>query len=201
MKTYFILPAIICTFALAGCGTPPPGTGAYIDPNGPHVINNVGKLNDQDFDTAGADLVQELLNSSVLQNAAHQPAILAISRITNETDQQFDTDRLTSNIRIALLNTGKIQTTTTEGPGGNVQDPMARDLQNRNAFLNDQPAPVRQVDYTLTGKIMVDKTQAGNTRQSIYTFYLTLTDIRTGTGVWEGSKKIAKQGTTSSIGF
>jgi penicillin-binding protein activator len=200
MKTTLLLSLTAGALVLAGCGNPP-DAATYVDPNGQHTVVNVDRINIQDFSTASDDLVQSLLKSGVLERAEHQPAVLAISRITNDTDQQFDTDLLTKNIRVALLNTGKVVTTTIVGPGGNVEDPEAQSLIQRNAFLNGQSAPNPEVDYTLSGKIMVDKTNAGDTRQSSYIFDLSLTDIRNGTAVWEDQRTITKQGRTSSIGW
>jgi uncharacterized protein (TIGR02722 family) len=198
MKPFALLASIFCVLSLAGCGNPP-DAAAYVDPNGPHTVVNVEKLNIQDFSMASGKLVQSLLNSGALERAPQKPAILAISRIVNNTDQQFDTDMLTNNIRIALLNTGKIETTTTLGD--NAQDPTAKTLADRNAFLNGQSPPVRNADYTLTGKVMMDKTAAGSTKQSSYIFYLALTDVRTGNAVWEDQQTITKQGRSSSIGW
>ena len=73
------------------------------------------------------------------------PAVLAISRIVNNTGQQIDTDLLTKKIRVALLNSGKAQTTTTMGLGGTAEDPMAKGLQQENEFMN------RPEDHPQTG--------------------------------------------------
>jgi len=189
-------------FTLAGCGsTPSPSSAHYIDPNGQRGIVNVGKINYQDFDSAAHNLVQSLINTNVIRTKADgKPALLSISRIINETDQQFDTDSLVSNIRIQLLQTGKIQTITTFGLG-DVQDPLAKQVADKNAFVANSSSATPVPDYTLTGKILMDKTSAGDVKQSAYTFYMTLTDVSTGTGVWEDKAPIVKQGTQSSIGF
>jgi uncharacterized protein (TIGR02722 family) len=128
------------------------------------------------------------------------PAVLAISRIINNTGQQIDTDLLTKKIRVALLNSGKAQTTTTLGLGGTAEDPMAKGLQQENEFANDQKA-TRKPDFTLSGKIIETTAKSGNTSQSTYSFQLSLTDAKTGLAVWEGEKEITKQGTRSSVGF
>jgi hypothetical protein len=128
------------------------------------------------------------------------PAVLAISRIINNTGQQIDTDLLTKKIRVALLNSGKAQTTTTLGLGGTAEDPMAKGLQQENEFANDQKN-TRKPDFTLSGKIIETTAKSGNTSQSTYSFQLSLTDAKTGLAVWEGEKEITKQGTRSAVGF
>ena len=126
--------------------------------------------------------------------------MLAISRIVNNTGQQIDTDLLVKKIRVAVLNSGKAQTTTTMGLGGTAEDPMAKGLQQENEFMSDQKT-TRKPDFTLSGKIIETTARAGNTHQSTYSFQLSLTDAKTGLAVWEGEKEITKQGTRSSVGF
>jgi uncharacterized protein (TIGR02722 family) len=136
---------------------------------------------------------------AALDKVATPPAVLAISRIVNNTGQQIDTDLLTKKIRVALLNSGKAQTTTM-GLGGTAEDPMVKGLQQENEFANDQKT-TRKPDFTLSGKIIETLASSGSTHQSTYSFQLSLTDAKTGLAVWEGEKEITKQGTRSSVGF
>jgi penicillin-binding protein activator len=98
------------------------------------------------------------------------------------------------------LNSGKAQTTTTLGLGGTAEDPMAKGLQQENEFANDQKT-TRKPDFTLSGKIIETRATSGSTRQSTYSFQLSLTDAKTGLAVWEGEKEITKQGTRPAVGF
>ena len=127
------------------------------------------------------------------------PAILAISRIVNNTGQQIDTDLLIKKIRVALLQSGKAVTTTTYGLGGQAEDPLAQSQQQKNDFTTDQKT-AGVTDFTLSGKIIQLNARAGDTTQATYSFQLSLTDNR-GLAVWEGEKEITKQGTRSGIGF
>jgi len=201
MKPSSLIPfALTAMLMLAGCGNPP-GSSVYVDPNGPRTIANVGKINIQDFNNAASDAVQDMLSKNPFAQIPQQPAVLSVSRITNDTDQQFDTDLLTKNIRIALINGGKVAVLTTNGLNGNAEDTMARDAGNQQAFMGGQPAPVRLPDFVLTGKILMDKSAAGNTKQNSYVFQLTLTNVKTGLSSWEYQKTITKQGQSSSIGW
>ena len=67
---------------------------------------------------AADTMTGELLASGALDRVANPPAVLAISRIVNNTAQQIDTDLLTKKIRVAVLDSGKALTTTTMGLGG-----------------------------------------------------------------------------------
>ena len=190
-----ILAAAVPLFC-GGCGT----SAHYIQTGGRESVVSLGEINAQDFIQAADNATKDLLASGALDKVPNPPAVLAISRIVNNTGTQIDTDLLTKKIRVALLNSGKAQTTTTMGLGGTAEDPMAKGLQQENEFANDQKT-TRKPDFTLSGKIIENRAQSGNTRQYTYSFQLSLTDAQTGLAVWEGEKEITKQGTRPAVGF
>ncbi|HEX5400066.1 MAG TPA: penicillin-binding protein activator LpoB [Verrucomicrobiae bacterium] len=193
MKTKVLLPLIAATAAfVTGCGT----NAHYIQTGGRESVVSVNQVNIQDFITAGNAMTGELLASGALDKVPHPPAILAMSRIVNNTGQQIDTDLLTKRIRVALLQSGKAITTTTFGE---VEDPLAKSIQQEQVATGNQP-PTPLPDFTLSGKIIETTARAGDTKQSTYSFQLSLTDRR-GLAVWEGEKEITKQGTRSAVGF
>ncbi len=198
-----ILTSFIASLALAGCGTPE-GTGGgaqYIDPNGQRAIVNVGRINYQDFNMAASDLVQSLIKSGVIEEKRPgKPALVAVSRVTNDTDQQFDTDQLTNGITIALLDTKKVQISNL-GLNGSTTDPLAQEVATKTAFVDNKSLPNNNPDYTLYGKISMFKDAAGNVKQSAYFFDLSLTDVSTNVTVWRDRKAVVKQGQGASIGF
>jgi uncharacterized protein (TIGR02722 family) len=183
-------------FIVGGCAT----NAHYVETGGRESVVNISHINIQDYIQAANAATSDLLASGALDKVATPPAVLAISRIVNNTGQQIDTDLLTKKIRVALLNSGKALTTTTMGLGGTAEDPMAKGLQQENEFMNDQKT-TRKPDFTLSGKIIQTTAQAGNTHQSTFSFQLSLTDARTGLAVWEGEKEITKQGTRPTVGF
>jgi uncharacterized protein (TIGR02722 family) len=198
MKHKILLPLLAAAVSLvsAGCGT----NAHYIQTGGSQSVVTIGQINIQDYMQAADTMTGELLASGALDKVANPPAVLAISRIVNNTGRQIDIDLLTKKIRIALLNSGKAQTTTTLGLGGTSEDPMAKGLQQENEFKSDQKV-TRTPDFTLSGKIIQLAVKAGDTSQSTYSFQLSLTDPKSGLAVWEGEKEITKQGTRSSVGF
>lgn len=199
-STSALLACLLAALGLSACGTPPTGA-QYIDPNGQRAIVNVNRINYQDFNTAASDLVQAMLRKDAIKEKhPGQPTLVAISRITNDTSQQFNTDQLMDNIRIALLDTGKIQVSNLR-LGGATTDPLAQEVAAKNAFVQNQAMPNNAPDYTLYGRIYEDSANAGNVHQGGYFFDMALTDVSTGTTVWEGKASIVKQGKDSSIGF
>ena len=188
--------AAVLPLIVGGCGS----QAHYIQTGGRESVVTVSGINIQDFIQAADAATSDLLASGKLDKVANPPAVLAISRIINNTGQQIDTDLLTKKIRVALLNSGKAQTTTTMGLGGTAEDPMAKGLQQESEFKADQKV-TRTPDFTLSGKIIQTLAREGNTSQSTFSFQLSLTDTRTGLAVWEGEKEITKQGGRPGVGF
>jgi uncharacterized protein (TIGR02722 family) len=184
---------------LTGCATK--NDARYIDSQGPQTIVSLNQINIQDWNSAAEKLVAQLLASNVLDRAPELPAVMAVSRIRNNTGVQVDTDNLTKNIRIALNQTGKIVTTTTLGPDGRVEDPMAAEVGAMQAFMAGEKQKTVLPYYTLSGKLLDDKVTSGSTQQVTYTFQLSLTTTRDGLAVWEGQQQITKQGRRSSVGW
>ncbi|HXC36750.1 MAG TPA: hypothetical protein VNV43_12795 [Candidatus Acidoferrales bacterium] len=189
MKIKVLIPlvSIVAAVAVAGCSSP---NAHYIQTGGQESVVNVGQINIQDFMSAADAATGDLLASGVLNRVQPPPAVLAISRIVNNTSQQLDTDLLVKRIRVALLHSGKAVTTTTYGVGG-PEDPLAAQMQGESS---------RAPDFTLSGKIIETYARAGNIRQATYSFQLSLTDHQ-GLAVWESDKDITKQGARSSVGF
>jgi uncharacterized protein (TIGR02722 family) len=196
MKNKIILPLIaVSAVIFTGCGT----NAHYVETGGRESVVSVGKINSQDFIQAAGAATSDLLASGVLDKVKNPPAVLAMSRIVNNTGQQIDIDLLTKKIRVGLLQSGKAVTTTTFGLGGQAEDPLAKGIQQQEEFMNDQKT-TRLPDFTLSGKIIENAVSAGSTRQSTFSFQLSLTD-RQGLAVWEGEKEITKQGSKATVGF
>lgn len=195
-----LLPAAAAALLAAGCAST---KTTYVEPGGSRVITNVDRINIQDFaqaaDQMTASLIDNVINQNRLQSASPgQPPLLAISRIQNNTGSQLDTDLLIKKMRVVLLNTGRIQTTTTMNLGS-PEDPLAADQQRRKEFFEDAKH-ARVPDYSLSGKIIEDRTRAGRVRQTAYVFQLSLSST-SGIAVWEDEKTIVKQGKKPSVGF
>jgi len=196
MKRIILLPLVAVGVAFAsGCGT----NAHYVETGGRESVVSTGQINSQDFIQAAGDATAKLLASGVLDKVKSPPAVLAMSRIVNNTSSQIQIDLLTKKIRVALLESGKAVTTTTFGLDGVAEDPLAKNIQQQQQFQDGQTS-TRLPDFTLSGKIIQNFVKAGSTSQSTYSFQLSLTD-RQGLAVWEGEKEITKQGTRSSVGF
>lgn len=190
----FLLP-VSALLIFSGCAT----HTRYVEPTGPRTIVTTD-INIQDFSYAAEDMIKSLLASGSLDKTQIQPAMLAISRIVNNTTQQIDTDLLIKKIRVALNQSGKALTTTTMGVGGIAEDPMAQGIQQEKEFYTDKKEPQRMPDFTLSGKIIEKRDRQDDVRQVTYVFQLSLTD-NNGLAVWEDEKEISKQSKRGVIGW
>ena len=126
MKTKILVPlAAVGVALLAGCAT----DAHYVQTGGRENVVTVSGINIQDYIQAASASVTKLLAAGALDRVQNPPAVLAMSRIINNTGQQIDTDLLTKKIRVALLQSGKAVTTTTFGLGGQAEDPLAKGIQ------------------------------------------------------------------------
>jgi len=196
MKNKIIIPLMAASAVfITGCGT----NAHYVQTGGTQNVVSIGQINIQDYIQAASTMTGDLLASGALDRVKNPPAVLAISRIVNNTGQQIDTDLLVKKIRVALLQSGKAVTTTTFGLGGQAEDPLASGIQQKSDFMNDKNT-TGKADFSLSGKIIQLNARAGDTSQATYSFQLSLTDNQ-GLAVWEGEKEITKQGTQSAVGF
>lgn len=189
----------VCAAAalLAGCGD----SAHYVDSQGTQTIVSLDQINIQDWSNAADQMVASLLTSGVLDNAPSQPAIMAVSTIVNRTTTQVDTAYLTTKIRVALTQSGKVLTTTTYGLGGRAEDELAKQTMELHKLQNNDATSMPLPYYTLSGRLLENRATAGRTRQVTYTFQLALTQINTGLAVWEDEVNITKQGRGASVGW
>lgn len=200
MKRSLPLIPLAALALLTACAGP---KTTYVEPGSSRLVTTVDQVNIQDFaqaaDTMVASLIDHLINPGQLRSGVpNEPALLAISRIQNNTGQQLDTDLLVKKMRVALLRTGKVWTSTTIAFGG-PEDPLAAEEQQ--LLARSSAGARRRPDYTLSGKIIEDRARAGNIRQAAYVFQLSLTKTPEGIAVWEDEKTIVKQGARPAVGF
>ena len=200
MKAQSILFYIPIALFFVGCGTK---SSTYVDSQGPEAMVLGNQITITDFYIAADEMVNSMITSGVIDRAPRQPAVLGISRVVNDTREQFDTDQLVKKIRVALNQTGKVVTTTTVGLGGRVEDPLADSIRDKEVFLKGRDAVTDNTpDFTLSGKIIQPPLLSeGRKRQNSYIFQLTLSDTKAGLAVWEDEKTITKQYKRSAVNW
>lgn len=167
---------------IVGCGTP----ASYKDPNGRDLVVSLDKVNIQDFATAGAAMMQSMVQSKAFDRKT--APVLQIGSVYNDTTTNFDTSLLLSKITSPLVNSGRVQLLESDSVAN-----AAR------AATPGSKVPV--AEYVLKGKILEDRANAGGIRQSSYIFQLTLVDVRTSSAAWSDEKIVTKAGSKNSVGF
>ena len=172
----------------------------YIETGGTDSIVSVGEVDIQDLQRAASGMLESLIALGTLRNAPHQPARLRIERVVNDTSSAFDVGELTYRMREQLVNSG--QATVLTAYGANAESPEAQARLKQEAFRRGETSVESlEPDFFLTGKITQLKRSAGRTRQTTYTFRLTLTDSRTGQEAWTKVVDVTKQGQKNAVGF
>jgi len=161
----------------------------------------------RDFEGAASQAVQSMLASGAVTNPSGGRYVLMISRIRNETMQRIDTDQLVKKIRVALLNSGKVVTTTAVAANG-AEDSASyqtrNDLRGNSEFDQSrvqQQGTMVAPDLSLSGKIIQHNTRLGSKTQIEYTFQLSLTDLRTGLATWENETPIVKRADGNTVSW
>lgn len=198
-KRIFVL--AIALAVLSGCAAPT----RYVDPaadDGAVAMT----MDYRDFEKAATESVEDMLASGAVNNPNGGRYIMVVSRITNDTMQRIDTDQLTKKIRVALLRSGKVVTTTAVGLNG-AEDEMtmrARELRNSEEFDQSgvqKKGTLQAPDLSLSGKILQRNHKVGGEQQVEYYIQLSLTDIASGLAFWEGETPIIKRGSDSSVSW
>lgn len=174
-----------------GCGTP----AVYVDPNDGSGVVSLDAINVQDFAMAADAMLGSLYASPAFSGVKARDGgtpVLLVGRVRNDTADNFDTDLLVKKLTVSITKSGKARIGKAIGVT-TPEDSVAAEAR--------KGLPALSPDYTLSGKILETRAQAGKVRQSTYTFQLTVTDVKTGLSIWEEEKAVTKQGSKNSVGF
>ncbi|MEZ6852952.1 penicillin-binding protein activator LpoB [Halodesulfovibrio aestuarii] len=204
MKKLLILTLLVLIALTTGCNKK--NVATMIDPYNDTNARIMG-LGYRDFEQAASTAVNEMLSSGAVSKPGGGRYVMVVSRVINDTMQNIDTDQLIKKIRIDLLRSGKVVTTTAIGING-AEDPMvaaARKLRKSKEVNQKNVARKGQIvapDLSLSGKIIQrNHSIDSDTDQIEYFFMLTLTDINTGLAFWEGETPIIKRGDSGTVSW
>lgn len=188
VKTF--VPATIAALvvALSGCSTP----AHYIDPEGRDTVVSLNAADIQDFSQAADSLVAQMLANEVF-TPGKKPRI-ALSRVKNDTTQNFDVSLLTDKVQQRILESGLANVSMSLSTETD-DDVVRRKMSGMGATETLLP------DLTLLGKIAEVKAHASSVRQVSYVFSMRLADAKTGDVVWMGEKTLTKQGEKNAVGW
>jgi len=164
-------------------------------------------LDYRDFEKAATKAITDMLQSGAVNKPGGGRYVLAISRITNDTMQHIDTDQLIKKIRVELLRSGKVVTSTAIGLNG-PEDPLVaktrqlRQSQEVNQRTVAKKGQIIAPDLSLSGKIIQRNNRIDDDTQQVdYYFQLSLTDVNNGLALWEGETPIIKRGSSETVSW
>ena len=197
------IPSMLATLLLlAGCAA----QTTYVDPRadtGPATMT----LDYRDFEMAAGESVESLLRSGAVDRPGGGRYVMVVSRVINDTMQRIDTDQLTRKIRVELLNSGRVVTTTAVGLDGPEDEMNMRVRELRDSEEFDQRGvqargTLQAPDLSLSGKIIQRNHTLDRRRQQVdYYFQLVMTDLETGLAIWETEVPIIKRGSGRSVAW
>lgn len=189
-KILQISAAAACTLAVsAGCSAP---KAHYIDAGGAETVVSLNRVDIQDFSAATDALISDMLLWDAFSGA--KKPVVALSRVVNDTSDNFDTSLLTDQVQEAILKSRKAVVSMSMSVDRK-SDTVRQDAAALGAAETVVP------DLTLTGKISEVAARAGSTKQISYVFSMRLTEVKTGNVVWMGKRTITKQGDKNSVGW
>ena len=196
---------LLLPFILGACA---PMQTSLIDPRADRSAIGMG-LDSRDFDQAASKVVKDMLKSGALDKPQGGRYVMVMSRVSNDTMQRIDTDLLIKNIRVALLNSGKVVfTTAIVNSARGAEDNMSMQVRQLRASQEFNQANVARQgqmvapELSLSGKFLQNNNRLGDGSQRVdYSFQLTLTDLRTGLAFWEGNEPISKLGPGQTVAW
>ncbi|WP_280562083.1 penicillin-binding protein activator LpoB [Chromohalobacter sp. 48-RD10] len=200
MKTLLCLVSLLA-LVLAGCAAPT----RYVDPDNDQGAVSM-QLDYRDFAKASDKAVASMLASGAVDNPAGGRYVLVVSRIVNDTMQRLDTDQLVKKIRVQLLRSGRVVTTTAVGIDGpeDEMNQLTRTLRDSDEFDQrgvEKKGTLQAPDLSLSGKILQRNRRVADEQQVEYYVQLTLTDLSSGLALWENETQVIKRGSDASVAW
>lgn len=181
--------AVFSAALVAGCAA---DKARYVESGGPETVVSLNQVDIQDFQTATDALVADMLLWDAFSGT--KKPVVALSRVVNDTTDNFNTDLLTNKVQESILKSRKavVSMSMSVDRGADV---VRQDAAALGAAQTVVP------DLTLSGKISEVAARAGSTKQVSYVFSLRLVDVKTGNVVWMGEKTLTKQGEKNAVGW
>ncbi|MEG2414594.1 MAG: penicillin-binding protein activator LpoB [Kiritimatiellia bacterium] len=157
----------------------------------------------KDFEMAATEAVQAIFSSrkvAALTANSSKTYVVAISRVTDETPLQIDTDLLTTRISEALVNDDRFEVSSVFADKADNRDEMvsaARQVRGNSEFDSStiqKAGQLKAPDFSLSGKIIARDVRRDNGgHQYEYYFQLSLANLTTGTKVMVKETKVIKR--------
>jgi len=155
-----------------------------------------GRWNDTDVKLVCRELIESSLSSprveQVRKSNGRTPTVI-IGRFRNDSDEQIDTEIITSNFRTAIINSGRLDFVA----GGSAREEIRAERQDQQmGNTSDATAALlgkeTGADFMLTGSVKTMVDRLDNRTAKTYIVTAELTSITTNTIIWTDQKEIKK---------
>ena len=184
MKKFLIVLAAV--FLLSACSMLSSFSVSRLTPDS--LVDLSGYWNDNDVRIVCRSLIDSCLNSGRVDQAiramgGRTPTVI-IGRFRNDSDEQIDTEIITSMMRTTIINSGKFEFAA----AGDTRDALRAEREDQLLYASEDTAASLAnetgADFMLTGSVKTIVDREGN--QTVRTYFVTaeLWNIETNTIIW-----------------
>jgi len=192
--------ALILTivFVFVSCGPRQYTKGKYADPNVVMLLTD--KFSENDLQLIAKKIANSITNSTIVKARDKRP-IFQIERVTNKTSEHIDMESLTDKIKVALIQSGRVQFSDKS-----LRKNVAEEYDYQSSKYVDQKTakgPGHQIgaDFLLTGTISSIVQEAGKNKIVYYKSTFNLTNLKTNIMEWSDEKELRKAYKKRHVGF
>lgn len=154
-----------------------------------------GRWNDTDSRLVSKDMIDELLNSYMindLTNRYNNKPVLIIGSVRNKSSEHLNVLSFIKDIEREIVNSGKFKLVASSGERQEIRDEKEDQQSNSTLDSTKRLAQETGADVMLIGNIISIVDQLNSTRVVFYQVDLELIDLETNEKLWIGSKKHKK---------
>jgi len=195
MKRLIAVFSLLAAFlSMQGCGPKAFTKGGYDDPNRVELLDD--KFNEADLQQMAEKIVGAMLSCPEIKDAKGRPTI-AVSKVTNRTEEFIDLESLNEMIRTHLSKSRKVRFVDRGSRGEIDSEVEFGETGKQSKDSAKKHGKQVAVDYLMTGALATNIQQVGNDKLIYYKLTMNLTNTDTSvidcTEEHEVRKKYRKQ--------
>ncbi len=154
-----------------------------------------GRWNDTDSRLVSKDMINELLNSNMINNLTDKydnKPVLIIGSVRNKSSEHLNVLSFVKDMEREIVNSGKFKLVASSDEREEIREEKEDQQSNSNLDTAKRLAQETGADVMLIGNIISIVDQLNDTRVVYYQVDLELIDLETNEKLWIGSKKHKK---------
>jgi len=166
------------------------------------VVDVTGTWNDTDVSIVCNSLIKECLESPRLEAFAknnNRLPVVTVGQFKNMSSEHLDTSIITSKMRTAMINSGKVDFIADRNAKKDTRAEIADQMQYAKEDQQKAIAQEDAADFMIQGSVKSIVQESGKKQLRVYYVDAELVDIESGRIVWTGEnseiKKVVKKGT------